>query len=42
MDAGTVIPNINDAFTGRAPDLGAYEFGQALPIYGPRPAHVDE
>ena len=36
IDAGTRIPNVNDTFTGRAPDLGAYEFGQPLPIYGPR------
>jgi hypothetical protein len=37
IDAGTRLPNINDDFTGRAPDLGAYESGRALPHYGPRP-----
>jgi hypothetical protein len=37
MDAGIVIPNVNDDFTGAAPDLGAYETGQELPVYGPRP-----
>jgi hypothetical protein len=37
IDRGIVIPNINDGFTGRAPDLGALEAGQPLPIYGPRP-----
>ncbi|MCE9615829.1 MAG: right-handed parallel beta-helix repeat-containing protein [Lentisphaerae bacterium] len=37
IDRGEVLPNINDAFTGTAPDLGAYECGQAVPVYGPRP-----
>jgi hypothetical protein len=36
IDAGRPLPNVNDAFTGAAPDLGAYELGQPLPIYGPR------
>jgi hypothetical protein len=36
VDAGAVLPNINDGFTGAAPDLGAYELGQPLPAYGPR------
>ena len=27
IDAGIVIPGINDDFVGAAPDLGAYEFG---------------
>jgi hypothetical protein len=31
------IPNVNDGFTGKAPDLGALEAGQPLPQYGPRP-----
>jgi hypothetical protein len=35
-DAGAILPNVNDGFTGRAPDLGAYEIGQPLPAYGPR------
>jgi hypothetical protein len=42
IDAGIRLPNINDGFTGAAPDLGAYEFGQAVPHYGPRPQGVDE
>lgn len=29
VDAGTVIPGINDGFQGAAPDLGAYELGAA-------------
>lgn len=36
IDAGTVLPNINEDFAGKAPDLGAYEFGKPLPHYGPR------
>jgi hypothetical protein len=37
VDAGIVLPNINDGYTGRAPDLGAYESGKHVPHYGPRP-----
>lgn len=37
IDAGVVLPNVNDGYTGRAPDLGAYEYGQPTPHYGPRP-----
>jgi Right handed beta helix region len=36
VDAGVRIPGVNDDFTGRAPDLGAYEIGRPLPHYGPR------
>ncbi len=36
VDAGVVLPNINDDFSGSAPDLGAYEYGKPLPQYGPR------
>ncbi len=36
IDAGKVIPNINDDFTGKAPDLGAIEHGTPMPHYGPR------
>jgi hypothetical protein len=36
VDAGVRLPGINDDFTGRAPDLGAYEFGRPAPHYGPR------
>ena len=36
IDAGAVLPNINDGYAGSAPDLGAYEDGQPLPTYGPR------
>ena len=37
VDAGVLLPNINDGFTGRAPDLGAFELDRPLPHYGPRP-----
>ncbi|MCX7049257.1 MAG: right-handed parallel beta-helix repeat-containing protein [Candidatus Sumerlaeota bacterium] len=37
IDAGAILPGINDGFAGKAPDLGAYEFGAPLPHYGPRP-----
>ncbi len=37
VNAGEALANINDGYAGSAPDLGAYEFGDALPIYGPRP-----
>ncbi len=36
VDAGVVIPTVNDGFTGRAPDLGALETGLAAPHWGPR------
>ena len=36
VDAGDVLPNLSGDFVGKAPDLGAYEFGQPLPHYGPR------
>ena len=42
LDRGLVLPNINDGFTGLAPDLGAVEAGCPAPIYGPRPPGVDE
>jgi hypothetical protein len=38
VDAGVRLPNVNDDFAGKAPDLGAYEAGKPLPIYGPRSA----
>ena len=42
IDRGMVLPNINDGFTGSAPDLGALEVGCPNPLYGPRPVGVDE
>lgn len=36
VDAGCRLPNINDDFTGNAPDLGALEVGRPAPVYGPR------
>ncbi len=36
VDAGVVLPNVNDGYRGKAPDLGAFELGAPLPHYGPR------
>jgi len=36
IDAGVVLPTITDGFTGKAPDLGAFELGGAPFHYGPR------
>jgi hypothetical protein len=36
VDAGTRLPNVNEDFSGRAPDLGAIESGKPAPVYGPR------
>jgi hypothetical protein len=36
VDAGMLLPTINDDHEGKMPDLGAYELGKPLPHYGPR------
>lgn len=36
VDAGCVLPNINDGYSGKAPDLGAYELDGPGVVYGPR------
>ena len=36
VDAGLVIPTVNDDFTGAAPDLGAVEISRPVLRYGPR------
>lgn len=36
IDAGQVLPNVNDGHNGQAPDAGAVEFGDSQPHYGPR------
>ena len=33
VDAGANIPNVNDYFSGKAPDLGALEVGSSAVIY---------
>lgn len=38
VDVGVALPGINDGFAGAAPDLGAFELGAAVPVYGPRSA----
>jgi hypothetical protein len=35
VDAGCILPNVNDGFVGKGPDLGALEVGLPLPIWGP-------
>ena len=37
IDRGIALPNVTDGFAGKAPDLGALEVGQPVPVYGPRP-----
>jgi len=36
IDAGRLVPTVNDDFSGQAPELGAYEAGSEVPLYGPR------
>ena len=36
LDAALILPNINDDYSGSAPDLGAIERGDVLPLYGVR------
>jgi hypothetical protein len=37
INAGATLPNLNDGFViSGLPDMGAHEFGQPLPHYGPR------
>jgi hypothetical protein len=36
VDKGVVLPNINDGYIGKAPDLGALELGAPATHYGPR------
>ncbi|MGB4248184.1 MAG: hypothetical protein WBJ75_10735, partial [Pseudohongiellaceae bacterium] len=36
IDGGVHIPNVTEGSNGAAPDLGALEYGEDLPIYGPR------
>jgi hypothetical protein len=36
IDAGCILPNITDNYTGKSPDLGALEYGRPTPHYGPR------
>lgn len=38
IDAGVVLPTLNEEFAGKAPDLGALESGKPAPAYGPRAA----
>ncbi|NND07645.1 MAG: hypothetical protein HKN87_14815 [Saprospiraceae bacterium] len=42
VDAGVIIPNINDNYHGNAPDLGALEVGRPAVIYGARDLDPDK
>ena len=37
IDKGVALANVNEGFSGRAPDLGALETGRPVPHFGPRP-----
>jgi hypothetical protein len=37
VDAGIVLAQVADSFSGHAPDLGCYELNREPPHYGPRP-----
>jgi uncharacterized repeat protein (TIGR01451 family) len=42
VNAGKSLPNLNDPFVSDGqPDLGAFESGQSMPTYGPRPSVPD-
>jgi hypothetical protein len=36
VDKGLFLPNINENHRGKAPDMGAIEQGEEIPVYGPR------
>jgi hypothetical protein len=36
VDKGVILPNVNDGFKETAPDLGAIEAGEPVPVYGAR------
>ena len=36
IDAGCILPNVNDRYAGHSPDLGALEMGAEAVVYGPR------
>lgn len=36
IDAGLVLPTVNDSFVGNAPDMGCHEYGAKATHYGPR------
>jgi hypothetical protein len=41
VDRGCVLPNVNDGYSGTAPDLGCRELGSTPPRYGPRPPKTE-
>lgn len=40
LDVGRLLPNINDNYVGPGVDIGAWERGAPLPVYGPRTGQV--
>lgn len=42
VGAAMLLPNVNDRFSGKGPDIGAVELGAEPEHYGPRPPGVDE
>ncbi len=42
VDQALPLANVNDGFTGTAPDLGALERDCPIPLYGVRPDGIDE
>jgi len=42
VDSGVFIPNVNDGFSQKAPDLGALEVGSPTVIYGVRGLKQDQ
>ncbi|MBL7698939.1 MAG: CocE/NonD family hydrolase [Chitinophagaceae bacterium] len=42
IDAGQVIPNINNNFKDNAPDIGAYEYREPVPVYGASRYYAEE
>ena len=42
IDAGVDLANLNDAFAlSASPDIGAFEYGEPAPHYGPRAPNLD-
>lgn len=41
IDKGLILPNVNDDYNGNAPDMGAIEYGEVQPAYGPRTQSIE-
>lgn len=40
IDSGVALPQVSHNFTGKRPDLGCYELGRPMPLYGPRKSQM--